>query len=128
MDKKGKLILIIAGICILCVVGFKYKQFFADRDFLFLTGVNCDPTTESCFRAICDGPCDTSSSIMFTDGSPYKYVELPRYNAPQCLEEATCPNFECKESDKCSLVYCSDETLSDGEECVPSTATTTSSE
>jgi hypothetical protein len=124
MDKKSKIILISVFIIISAVVSFKYKQFFLDRDFLFLTQVNCNPATEQCFRVICNGPCDTSSQIMFMGGSPYKYIELPRYKAPQCLEEVTCPDFVCKETDKCSITYCSADTLGDGEECIASTTTT----
>jgi hypothetical protein len=126
MDKKGKFILISIIIIIFAVVGFKYKQFFLDRDFLFLTQVNCDPKTEQCFRVICDGECDTSSKLLFMDGSPYKYVELPAYKAPQCLVETKCPDFSCKENDQtCTTTYCSDDTLSDEEECIAPIATTT---
>jgi hypothetical protein len=125
MDKKSKIVLIGVFIIIFAVIGFKYKQFFLDQDFTFITRVSCSPTTEHCFRTTCDGECDISSNIIFMDGSPYKRVSLPRYNAPQCLEETTCPNFKCKESDKCSITYCSSETLEDGEECVISTTSTT---
>jgi hypothetical protein len=124
MDKKGKIILISTFVIIFAVFGFKYKQFFLDKDFLFMAQVNCDPATEQCFRVICDGECDNSSKFIFNDGSPYKYIELPARNVPQCLVETTCPDFECKESDDCSITYCSEETLEDGEECISTTATT----
>jgi hypothetical protein len=125
MDKKGKILLVIIIVLIFGVVGFKYKQFFADRNFQFIAQVNCDPATESCFRVICDGECDTSSGLLYMDGTPYKYVEMPGFEVPQCLPKTDCKDFTCPaKSETCITTLCSDETLGDGEECI-TTATST---
>lgn len=130
MDRGGKLILILIVVPILSIVGFKYKQFFLDKDFLYTTYVSCDPATESCFKVICEGEsatssgeCDSSSGVIFSDGSPYKKIELSASKAPNCLlDEMTCPTFTCPKDDPtCTTTYCSDDTLEEGEECVPTT-------
>ena len=129
MNQSGKIILIVFALLVLTVVGFKYKQFFLDKDYSFQTQVSCDPKTESCFKVICDGEsatstgeCDTSSGVMFTDGSPYKYIELPETDVPSCLEGNTCPDFFCPaDNPDCVTTYCSEDVLEDGEECVATT-------
>lgn len=118
MDKNGKIILVIIVILLIAVTGFKYVQFFVNRDFTFVTLVSCDPAIEKCFRISCED-C-VLPGVAFSDGSPYKYIELPASHVPQCLEDVTCSDFQCPESDaECITTYCSEDILEEGEECIP---------
>ena len=119
MDRAGKILLIVVFVVVACVIAFKYKQFYLDKDFSFSTLVSCDPATEHCFKAACDGACDTWSGTIFSDGSPYKYVTRPARDVPKCLTDTTCPNFICPaDSKSCVVTYCSEDVLQEGEECV----------
>jgi len=122
MEKSTKIILAIIGITILIVVGIKYVQFYVNKDFTFQTQVDCDPAVESCFQVLEDNQ-DPETGIIYYDGSPYKYVEMPAALAPTCLEETTCPEFTCESvGEECATYYCdvNDEESYDPEweECV----------
>lgn len=123
MNKSGKIVLVVIILSILVVVGFKYKQFFLDKDFSVIVHASCDPATESCFRIACDGECE-ESSVIFSDGSPYKKIELPHSKAPMCITtDMTCLDFSCSADDTdCTTTYCADDTLEEGEECVIATS------
>lgn len=122
MEKSTKIILGIVGIAIIVVVVVKYYQFYIYKDYTFLTQVNCDPAVEACFQLLADNQ-DPETGIIFYDGSPYKYVEMPAAVAPVCLEEVTCLDFTCDQVDgECETYYCdaNDEESYDPEweECV----------
>ena len=122
MNKTNAYLLTIVALCTCVVIGFKYDQFFLHKDYTFRTEVNCDPATEKCFRTVCDGECEKSAQI-FSDGSPYKYVEMPASHAPACLEEETCLDFTCPTGDTtCTTKYCTDDALGEGEACATTTA------
>lgn len=121
MNKTGKIILIALLLLVVILSGFKYKQFFLDKNFLFTTQVSCDPTTESCFQVVCGDEGCEPSAFMFSDGTPYKYVDLPGYRVPECLEANTCPDFFCPVDDEeCVTTYCSEDVIEEGEECIAS--------
>lgn len=118
MDRANKIFLIFLALVIISVIGFKYQQFFLNRNYTLLAEISCDPTTESCFKVICDGECE-ASAIVNSDGSPYKKVSILAAHAPACLEEENCTDFTCPVGDDtCSITYCSEDNLEEGEECV----------
>ena len=117
MDKKTKALLWSLVAVIVILVAFKYFEFYINKDYTFITQVDCDPATESCFQIICEEEgCDDSSGIIYYDGSPYKYVEMPASLAPMCLEDTTCPEFTCDQvGEGCETYYCSEENIEDPE-------------
>lgn len=120
MNRSGKIITVIA-LLVIGVTVYKYKQFFLDKDFLITALVVCNPSTEVCFQL---SEPDTSSSILFSDGAPYKYITLPASQAPQCILDSMCTDFACTDGDTaCKTTYCAEDTLSEGEECVPQAET-----
>ena len=104
-------------IFILCVgiiiVGYRYKQYVIDKDFILDVNVECNPSVEKCFVVDCD------SSDPACDSAPYKKVEIKYVYALLCLEEHDCQDFSCMgiENNYCVIKYCSDSTLSGGEKC-----------
>jgi hypothetical protein len=122
MEKGTKIILTLIGIAILITVGIKYMQFYIYKDFTFLTQVDCNPATEACFKLLEENQ-DFETNIIYYDGSPYKYVEMPATIAPACLEETTCQDFTCDQvGGGCETYFCdvNDEESYDPEweECV----------
>jgi hypothetical protein len=109
MDKHSKILLWVLVFVTVATVGYKYVQFYINKDYTFLTQVDCDPETEMCFQLLEENQ-DTETRIIYYDGSPYKYVEMPAAIAPQCLEETTCPEFTCADVDgECETYYCDPE-------------------
>jgi hypothetical protein len=122
MEKSTKVILSVVGIIIFTVMVVKYLQFYVYQDYTFLTQVNCDPAIEACFQVLEENQ-DPETGIVFYDGSPYKYVEMPASVAPVCLEEMTCMDFTCDQvGEECATYYCDvndEESLDpEWEECV----------
>lgn len=120
MDKRSVYFSLFILVAVSAVIGFKYKQFFLDKDFVLIANIPCDPAIESCFRVICDGECDDSMHIVNSDGSPYKKVTMHASYAPECLESENCTDFTCPAEDEtCTIDTCSEETIEEGEECYP---------
>jgi len=134
MDRNSKYFLGFVALVIVLLVGYKFKQFIIDKDFTLIANIPCDPATESCFRVVCDPEgCDDSSGIVNSDGSPYKKITLPYSKAPNCLIEENCTPVEasqiCVAGDTtCIIDTCSEDTLEDGEECVPAATDATGTE
>ena len=113
MRKSSTYLILIILVGVAAVVANRYYHYVDQRDFLLDVDMACDPSTEQCFVSDCspeDNPnCDTS---------PYKYVEILASNAPRCLEEHSCDSFSCDPDDTtCSITYCNEETISEGETC-----------
>lgn len=98
---------------IAAVVAYRYYDYVVERNFTLDVYTNCDPTAHSCFNLT-----DPSLGYGFEDG-PYEKVNITAKYAPACLEEHTCSSFSCAgiSESKCSITYCSADTLSDGEAC-----------
>lgn len=112
MNKNTKFFLVVLLVLILIVVGYRYKQYYLDRNFLIEVNTVCDIESENCFVADCSIEEDPDC-----DDTPYKKVKILANEAPACLEEHTCEVFSCEEKENCSVIYCSDESLEDGERC-----------
>lgn len=95
------------------IIGYRFDQYFVRHNYLVDADVPCNPATERCFVADC-----TPENDLGCDTSPYKKVEIRASNAPTCLEEHTCSSFQCA-GPACTVTYCSDDALSDGEVCTP---------
>lgn len=117
----------ISILVLIAIVGYRYQQYVVDHNFKLKVNTSCDPTTEACFQADCDPASDAEC-----DTSPYKKVSILAKEAPACLEEHSCEAFTCDGKASCSISYCSESEVSDGEVCttpktqdVEVTATTT---
>ena len=80
---------------------------------MLFTTIACDPTEKSCFVSDCSVDNDPECDV-----SPYMKVEINAHQAPKCLEEHTCEAFVCTEElESCSITYCSEDTIEEGEIC-----------
>ncbi|MEI8339238.1 MAG: hypothetical protein WCF94_01080 [bacterium] len=114
MKNETKIFLIIFILIIVVVVSYRYQQYFLNKNFILSVHTSCDSKTEKCFASDCvlgeDPECDESA---------YKKVEILDSIAPVCLEEHNCPTFFCEQVvGQCSIIYCSEENLDDGEKCL----------
>jgi len=114
MKTRPLYLLLLLLSAILVVIAYRYEQYVVQRNFLIDVQAPCDPASKSCFVSDCsptdDPACDTS---------PYDKVEILDSEAPACLEEHTCVAFSCEGYSNCSIDYCSEDTLEDGEACTP---------
>ena len=116
MNKGTKLFLALIILATLLVVFNRYQQYIINRNFVLNIDTVCSPDIEKCFTMDCS-PADDPEC----DDTPYKKVEILEINAPKCLEEHNCSDFACDPGDiLCSITFCSDNVLEDGEKCVES--------
>lgn len=108
---------ILVAIVLLAIAGTiwqRYDQYVLKGNFYLEAYASCDPATEMCFVADCPPEED-----LECDASPYKKIEMVEREAPKCLEEHTCDTFSCPaNSGNCSVTYCSEDTLDEGEVCL----------
>jgi len=121
MNTSSKIILGILAALLVFIIGFKYNDYFIGQNYLTVNAVSCDPETEECFQYDCTDWCDDVGSLIFYDGTPYKKLKIMAYDAPVCLEDMTCLDFTCADTDApCETIYCSEETVNidtaDGDE------------
>ena len=116
MFKKVNWFIVLILFLLVTVVGYRFYQYKILRNFLLEVNTVCNPEVEECFVMDCvEGELDC-------DTSPYKKVEILAHDAPVCLEEHMCESFSCPSySNQCVVVYCSEETLLDGEICTKTT-------
>ena len=100
---------------ILSVGGYRYYQYMIERNFTIEVNTICNPKINTCFSA---------SDDLSYGQNPYEKVTLTARYVPQCLEEHNCSTFSCpgvlEKSSICEIVYCSDNTKDDEEECIGS--------
>ncbi len=111
MTRGPRLTLLFTLALVVVTVAYRYDQYVLHKNYIVNAQAPCDPTTEQCFVSDCtpgDPGCDTS---------PYEKVTMSAAEAPACLEEHSCDSFSCAGSLSCSIAYCSDDTLEDGETC-----------
>ena len=112
MKSSEKYFIFIFLVIILSIILYRFKDYIIDRNFDLIVNTKCSEGEKNCFKSDCTPGPDC-------DETPYKKVQISSNGAPKCLEEHTCENFTCNENyKKCSITYCSNETLSDGEVCV----------
>jgi len=113
MAKNANWLIIVVILLLFVVVGYRFEQYYLLKNFTLEVNTSCNPEIEKCFVMDCqegDPGCDTS---------PYKKVEILARDAPKCLEEHSCDSFVCPVGlVNCSITYCSESALSDGERCV----------
>lgn len=112
MDKNTKYVLGTILILFSLLVIYRYYQNFILKNFIIDVNTSCNPNVESCFATECEEGAECTID-------PYKKVSILSKSAPKCLEEHSCQEFTCTNLNNCQITYCSDETLSDGEICVP---------
>jgi hypothetical protein len=113
MNRGVKFIYLI--ILVVLIVGvYRYYQYIIQKNFLITVNTVCSSIEEDCFYA-------TSTDVNFGQ-NPYKKVIILKNVSPKCLEEHDCDSFSCANISNdphiCSTTYCSDETKTDGENCL----------
>jgi hypothetical protein len=113
MFRGPRVFLITILVMALVVIGYRFHQYLLSSNFLVLAATACDPVSEACFVWDCDPETDGEEC----DITPYKKVEVLARHAPQCLLDHSCETFSCEGVEDCSVTYCADDTLEDGEVC-----------
>lgn len=112
MVKRQSLLIAFVIIAIFAVVGYRYDQYVFKKNYVVNAAAPCDAAMNSCFAADCspeeDASCDTT---------PYEKVTLPAADAPDCLLENSCSQFDCSNANQCTITYCTPDTAEDGEVC-----------
>ncbi len=114
MSKKTELITFLISIFVLVVMVFAYNflHYYTAKEYPLYSYTSCDPSRDSCFEV------DPESENFAFYTEPYAKVDIIARYAPTCLNEHTCTNFTCIGiEDHCTVTYCSDEVLEDGELC-----------
>ena len=113
MSKKVKFLFPIIFILVFFfVVGYRYKEYVLDKNFILEVNTLCDQNSGNCFTS--------SSSDLNFGQNPYKKIKILASYAPKCLEEHSCESFICpaNKNSECEITYCSNDTKTDGEECL----------
>ncbi len=96
----------------LVLIGYHTYKYYIVKNFILEVFTACNPTIDICFIA------DSNIADPNFQSEPYKKVIINADYAPQCLEEHSCENFSCDGiSGNCSVIYCSQESVADGEMC-----------
>jgi hypothetical protein len=111
MNNPLKYFFIVTLIFIFCIIGYRYYDYVYKQNFILSVSVTCDPAIHSCFVWDC-------GEEEGCDATPYEKIEILAYQAPQCLEEHNCESFSCTGLESCTVTYCSEDTLSEGEKCL----------
>jgi hypothetical protein len=109
--QKSRVTLILVAAAIAATILARYYEFEVAHQFLIETNLACDVTSQSCFTMDCD------ANDPECDSSPYEKVEMAAYNAPSCAKEHTCESFSCEGRSGCTITFCSEDTLDEGETC-----------
>jgi len=110
--KTRILFLVILGMLVIALAGHNFYRYFMVRDYIVYSHTSCDPAYYSCFSMI-DATGDPTANNEF-----YSKVTTDAAHAPKCLDEQNCKQFGCgRDSVGCKVLYCSEETLEDGEVC-----------
>ncbi|HVY36105.1 MAG TPA: hypothetical protein VG982_02405 [Candidatus Paceibacterota bacterium] len=112
MDKRAQVTIILVVLAIFIVAGYRYKGYVLDGNYTVLANTVCDASEGHCFVSDCS-PGESENC----DQTPYKKVTIERKYAPECILNHTCESFYCGDIPTCSITYCSDETLDEGEIC-----------
>lgn len=116
--------LLIGTFCllILVIIGVRYNDYEMRRNFFLDVNTSCDAGSQNCFVSDCSPDSDPGCPP-----GPYEKIHISAKDAPGCLEEHACTDFSCGSIESCSVTYCSDDALEDGESCsVDSNATSSS--
>jgi hypothetical protein len=115
MDKKSKILIWVFVIALIISVGTTYYRYVIKRDYIIFAHVECDPKTESCFYAPCEGmDCPAEADIEY-----YKKINKKAFNIELCDSESPdCKPLVCQlnEAD-CEITSCTEENVEDGESC-----------
>ncbi len=116
MDKKSKILLIIFSLLLAGSVGITTYKYGVKNDYLISGSVPCNPQIESCFYYPCE---EGDDSCNPDEVEYYKKVEKKAFNIERCDPAVEgCNPLICTENeDNCTVTYCSEDNVSDGEEC-----------
>ena len=97
---------------VLLIGARRFQKDYIERDYPLTVYADCDQEKHNCFIA------DEESADSDFQQEPYMKILISAADAPLCLEEHVCQNFECPpDADLCEITYCSTESLEEGEGC-----------
>ncbi len=97
---------------VILVCGYRYYDYVLKQNYTVIVNTLCDTNKSNCFISDCD------PEVVGCEAKPYKKVEVQAFNAPKCLLEHTCVDFFCDTTQgQCSVTYCNNDNIEDGESC-----------
>ena len=117
MDKKSKILIWVFVVALIISVGATYYRYVVKRDYIIFAHVECDPKTESCFYATCEGT-DCPTEIEY-----YKKINKKAFNIELCDSESPdCKPLVCQPNEAdCEITACTEENIEGEEVCSTST-------
>ena len=127
-DNKNIWFFTIFGLLILGSVGASFYRYYITKNYQIIAQVSCNINVEKCFQTACDSNTGTVCATT-TDGNSVTYYKKISKRASNILVcENTIDKTDCKDElscingeKQCSYIYCSKDTLGDGEECATGT-------
>ncbi len=116
MGRNAHQLIFLFLLLVVAVCAYRYYDYVIQQHYTILANTACDPRTEACFLSDCD------PAVVGCDEKPYEKVVIEASVAPACVEEHTCTNFSCPQSDRCAITYCDETTIAEGEYCVGTAA------
>jgi hypothetical protein len=120
MDKKSKILMWIFVGALIISVGVTYYRYVVKRDYIIFAHAPCDPKTESCFYAPCEGiDCPAEADIEY-----YKKINKKAFNIELCdSENPECKPLVCQPNEKdCEITNCTEDNVEEGEACSVATS------
>ena len=109
MDKGSRYLLLGLVLLGIAVTVWGYRVFFIEQNFVVKNVTECDPQVEICFMW-CEEECEEDY---------YKKIVKNAKNIPDCdssVEE--CEPLVCSPEEMgCEVIYCSSDTVEEGEQC-----------
>jgi len=122
MDKKSKIFFLVFFLLIVGSVAVTYWRIMVKRDYIISAQQECDPATEPCFVSSCDPESDEECAATPEEERTtyYKTILKNAKNIPPCDPyKNECPTeLTCQEGEpECSIEYCDESNVPEGEEC-----------
>lgn len=124
MDKKSKMFLWVFSALIFGSVLISFYRYVLLKDYQIFAHIDCIPTKEACFVWKCDPKAaqddeNACSGNLSQDMRFYKKIQKNAGSIPLCEEGAPgCPPLSCIQNERnCTVTYCNEDTLEEGEAC-----------
>lgn len=98
MDKKSRILLIIAAVALILSVGVTFWRIVIARDYPISLETACDPASEKCFIKTCtpDDPANNPCSDEKATTEYYKTLQMEAHSIPACDESnGNCAQLSC---------------------------------
>lgn len=108
--KVQKIIYLVLAILFLATAVYRFIDYRINKNFFIYSAIPCNPAVHSCFLELCEDDVECEQV-------PYSKIEISAKVAPTCILENSCEELSCNDVQNCEIIYCTDESLEDYEDC-----------